>query len=61
MCTRESHQALKADRQRFVEATTFVGWQPDVEEPAFELRNCKACHSSLADGTRREEEVRHAA
>jgi RNase P subunit RPR2 len=61
MCTRESHQALKQDRARYVEATDFLAWQPDMELPALEVRNCKACHSTLADGTRREEEVAHAA
>jgi hypothetical protein len=52
-CSHEYHAELKRDRGRFVTATVFRGWQEDRDLPAFELRNCKRCQSSLSDGTRR--------
>lgn len=52
MCTIASHSELKKDRETFEAATIFRGWQQDIDLPPFELRQCRACGSTLCDGTR---------
>lgn len=52
-CTDTRHEIIKKNRTVFLAVTTFVGWQEDIDEEPFELRNCMLCGSTLADGTRR--------
>lgn len=60
VCTRSWHEAMKKFRAAFEIATSFLGWQPDVDGAPLELRNCRLCGSTLCDGTR-QMEVAHAA
>ncbi len=46
-CTREGHEALKRDARKFREATRFLGVQSPNSESERELRNCRACGSTL--------------
>lgn len=53
-CDRDVHEALKKDRTAYEAATYLIGWQPQTRKRnEMELRNCRACNSTLHDGTTR--------
>ncbi len=53
MCTIQSHEELRQDRERYEAETVLLGWQEDEDGTDFELRNHRPCGSTLSDGTRR--------
>lgn len=52
-CTDLHHRFIKANRERYEAATVLGGYIPDAELGDLEIRNCRACGSTLADGSRR--------
>lgn len=47
-CSREAHEALKADRAEYRRGTYFIGMQDYGEGEVIALRNCRVCNSTLA-------------
>lgn len=49
VCRPSEHEALKADLARLAIETVHLGWQPTIDGPPLELRNClrNDCRSTL--------------
>lgn len=60
-CPTEVHEAMKGDRQTYVAKTYSIGWQARRNGWEYEVRNCRACHSTLSDGTERPRALKEAA
>jgi hypothetical protein len=56
-CPTSVHTAMKAHRRLYETVTQFIGWQPQADDAPLELRICKACGSTLADGTVRDDGI----